>query len=107
MLSASKIIGINADGATMNVSTRNSAGDTVVFLRENIPARTQRRTESPNPEQALTPLASLLPDEQFGVAGVGGDSSYAQAWTTRFEDVTVRNSSTAFRSILAHAGVGF
>ena len=55
--------------------------------QENAPAQMSGVS---NPEHALTPLARLLPDEQLGYAGVGGDSSCAQRWTTRFEDVTVR-----------------
>jgi hypothetical protein len=78
----------SADGATINVFPRDSLRDTTFFLNKKIPQL--ELSGVPNPEQALTPLARLLPDEQLGYAGVGGDSSYAPTWTTRFEDVTVR-----------------
>jgi hypothetical protein len=78
----------SADGATINVTPRDSVGDTAFFLNKKIPHL--ELSSVPNPEQALTPLARLLPDEQLGVAGVGGDCSYVQTWTTIFEDVPVR-----------------
>lgn len=78
----------STDGATIEVIPRDSVGDTTLFLNRKIPQL--ELSGVPDPYQALTPLARLLPDEQLGYAGVGGDSSYGQAWTTRFEDVTVR-----------------
>lgn len=78
----------SSDGATINVFPRDSLGDTTSFLNKKI--LQLELSGVPNSEQALTPLARLLPDEQLGYAGVGGDSSYAQEWTTKFEDVTVR-----------------
>jgi hypothetical protein len=45
----------------------------------------------PDPDQALTPLSRLLPNEQIGYFGPGlGDNQYAQPWTVAFEQVTVR-----------------
>ena len=45
----------------------------------------------PDPDQALTPLSRLLPNEQIGYFGPGlGDNQYAQPWTVAFEHVTVR-----------------
>jgi hypothetical protein len=44
-----------------------------------------------DPDQALTPLSMLLPNEQIGYFGPGlGDNQYAQPWTVAFEQVTVR-----------------
>jgi hypothetical protein len=76
------------DGATINVFPRDTLRDATFFLNKRIPQL--ELSDVPNPEQALTPLARLLPDEQLGYAGVGGDSSYAQTWTKEFEEVTVR-----------------
>jgi hypothetical protein len=76
------------DGVTINVFPRNALRDATFFLNKRIPQL--ELSDVPNPEQALTPLARLLPDEQIGYAGVGGNSSYAQPWTREFEDVTVR-----------------
>lgn len=78
----------SADGATINVIPRDAVGDATFFLNKKIPQL--QLSGVPDPEQALFSLASLLPHEQLGVASVGGDSSYARAWTTRFKDVTVR-----------------
>jgi len=45
----------------------------------------------PDPDQALTALSRLLPNEQIGYFGPGlGDNQYAQPWTVAFERVTVR-----------------
>jgi hypothetical protein len=78
----------SADGATINVTPRDSGRDTAFFLNKKLPQI--EISGVPDPYQALTPLARLLPEEQLGYAGVGGDSSYAQTWNARFEDVTVR-----------------
>jgi hypothetical protein len=76
------------DGETISVFPRNSLRDTTFFLNRKIAQLELRNV--PDPEEALTPLAKLLPDEQLGYAGLGGDSSYAQPWTMTFEDLTVR-----------------
>jgi len=78
----------SADGATINVIPQDSVRDAAFFLNKEI--HQIELGGVPDPYQALTPLAKLLPDEQLGYAGVGGDSSYAQTWTTRFDSVTVR-----------------
>jgi hypothetical protein len=45
----------------------------------------------PDPDQALTPLSRLLPNEQIGYFSPGlGDNQYSQPWTIAFEQVTVR-----------------
>ncbi len=45
----------------------------------------------PDPDQALTPLSKLFPEQQVGYFGPGlGDNTYAEPWTTAFEEVTVR-----------------
>jgi hypothetical protein len=76
------------DGATINVFPQDSLHDATFFLNKNISLLELNGV--PSPEKALTPLARILPGEQLGYAGVGGDSSYAQPWTTKFGDVTVR-----------------
>jgi hypothetical protein len=44
-----------------------------------------------NPDQALTPLSKLFPQQQVGYFGPGlGDNTYAKAWTTALENLTVR-----------------
>ena len=45
----------------------------------------------PDPDQALTPLSRLLPQQQIGYFGAGlGSNAYAKPWTTTFEHLTVR-----------------
>ena len=78
----------SVDGATINVFPRDSLGDTTLFLNKKISKL--ELIAIPNAEQALTPLARLLPDDPIGYAGIGLDSSYAKPWTTSVEDVTVR-----------------
>lgn len=80
----------SVDGATINVFPRDSLSDTRLFLNKKMSKLELRAVSSA--DQALTPLARLMPDESLGVAGVGPglDSSYPQPWTTIFEDVTVR-----------------
>jgi len=77
----------STDGATINVIPRDSVGDTAFFMNKKI--RQLQLSSVRSPEQALFSLSSLLQHEQLGEAGVGGDSSYVQGWTARFEDVTV------------------
>jgi hypothetical protein len=44
----------------------------------------------PDPDQGLTPLSKLFPEQQVGYAGGGGENGYIEPWTTVFERVTVR-----------------
>jgi hypothetical protein len=45
----------------------------------------------PDPDQALTPLSKLFPEEQVGYSGAGlGDNTYAEPWTSTFQRLTVR-----------------
>ena len=60
----------SVDGSTINVFPRDSLSDTTLFLNKKMSKLELRAV--PSAEQALTPLARLMPDESFGVAGVGG-----------------------------------
>jgi hypothetical protein len=45
----------------------------------------------PDPDQALTPLSKLFPEQQVGYAGSGlGENTYAEPWTAVFDHLTVR-----------------
>jgi hypothetical protein len=56
-----------------------------------------------DPQQALTPLSKQFPGEQVGCMGVGGNSSYREAWSATFELVSVRQF---IDRIAEHTGPG-
>jgi hypothetical protein len=76
------------DGTSINVYPKAAAGDPAYLFNHVL----QQILVSgiPNPDQALTPLAALLPREQIGYAGIGDDPEYAKPWTATFEHLTVR-----------------
>jgi hypothetical protein len=78
----------SSDGVSINVYPKVAAGDPAYLfnrLLERIIV-----TNIPNPDQGLTPLSKLLPNEQIGYAGIGNDPEYSKPWTATFDRVTVR-----------------
>jgi hypothetical protein len=47
-------------------------------------------TGAPDPDQALTPLSRLFPQQQVGYFGGGGEIAYAEPWSAALEHLTVR-----------------
>jgi hypothetical protein len=48
-------------------------------------------SDIPDPNQGLTPLSKLFPEQQIGYFGSGlGDNRYLEPWTSVFEHLTVR-----------------
>jgi hypothetical protein len=78
----------STDGLSINVYARENIDNPLFFLNRKLHRITLH--DIPNTNQALTPLAKLLPKEQIGYSGVGGDPSYLEPWTITFEHVTVR-----------------
>jgi hypothetical protein len=76
-------------GATINVFPRDTIGDQSYLL--NLQIERLSVTAIPDPDQALTPLWKLFPQQQIGYmgAGLGGDS-YTEPWTIAFENLSVR-----------------
>ena len=77
----------STDGLSINVPPRGEGPAYLLNLRlERISLN-----EVPDPDQALTPLSRLLPNEPIGYFAPGlGDNQYAQPWTVAFGQVTVR-----------------
>ena len=75
------------DGQTINVYPSSSADDKEYL--PNISINEIVLDQVPDPYQALTPLARLLPEKQIGYIGTG-QASYAEQWSAHFSDVTVR-----------------
>lgn len=76
------------DGATINIFARETIGKSDYLLNRELEEITLTKITSP--DEALTPLAKLLPNEQLGYAGVGADDSYSQSWSAVFNHLTVR-----------------
>jgi hypothetical protein len=77
----------STDGLSVNVYP---SGEGAAYLL-NLYLEHISLNKVPDPDQALTPLSRLLPNEQIGYFGPGlGDNQYAQPWTVAFEYVTVR-----------------
>jgi hypothetical protein len=75
------------DGLSINVYP---TGEGFAYLL-NLKLGSISFSKVPDPDQALTALSRLLPNEQIGYFGPGlGDNHYAQPWTVTFEQVTVR-----------------
>ena len=76
----------STDGSSINIYPRETVGDSAYLLNRELVRIAL--TSIPNPDQALTPLAKLLPEEQLGYAGVGGDDSYPEPWRAVFDHLT-------------------
>jgi hypothetical protein len=77
------------DGATINISPRATNRDPSYLL--NLRIDRIAINGIPDPDQGLTPLSRLFPNQQVGYFGPGlGDNTYAEPWTAVFEHLTVR-----------------
>ena len=77
------------DGASINIYPRATIGDPSYLL--NLRLERIALSNMPDPDQALTPLWKLLPQQQIGYAGPGlGGNAYSEPWSVIFENLTVR-----------------
>ena len=77
------------DGVSTNVYPRATENDSSYLL--NLRIDHIAVSGIPDPDQALTSLSNLFPEQQIGYFGPGlGDNSYAEPWTASFERLTVR-----------------
>lgn len=77
------------DGNSVNIYPKGAEGDRVYLL--NLQIERMAFKDIPDPDQALTPLSQLFPEQQVGYFGPGlGDNTYAEPWTAVFEHLTVR-----------------
>ena len=79
----------SVDGETINVYPRMTTEDPSYLF--NLRLDTLQLDAVADPDHALTPLVRKLPAQQIGYMGVGlSDNAYPAPWTTRFENLTVR-----------------
>jgi hypothetical protein len=76
------------DGSSINVYPRSRAEDKTDLL--NFPVERIELSGIPDPDEALTPLSKLFPNEQVGYMQIGGSNEYDAPWTVTFEHLTVR-----------------
>jgi len=77
------------DAPSINVYPRATPDDTSDLL--NLRIGLLKISAITDPDQALTPLSKLFPNQQVGYFGPGlGNNTYIEPWTTTFEDLTVR-----------------
>jgi len=77
------------DGNSINVYPRNTRDDSSYLFNLRIDRITVN--DVPDPNQGLTPLSKLFPEQQIGYFGTGlGDNRYPAPWTAVFERLTVR-----------------
>ena len=71
------------DGSSVNIFPRATEDDPSYLL--NLKIDRLDVTAIPDPDQALTPLSKLFPQQQVGYFGPGlGDNTYAEPWTMVF-----------------------
>jgi hypothetical protein len=78
----------STEGPSIDIYPRQIIGNSSYLLNGELEQITLKNIL--DPYQALTPLARLLPGEQLGYAGVGGDGSYREPWSVAFTRLTVR-----------------
>jgi len=79
----------STDGSTVNVYPKARVADTTDLLNFRIDEIQLKGI--PNPDEALTPLSKMFPNEQVGYMQAGmGDYSYASPWTVTLDNLTVR-----------------
>jgi hypothetical protein len=77
------------EGVSVNIYPRATTGDSSYLLNLRIDKIIVNGI--PDPDQALTPLSKLFPEQQVGYAGSGlGENTYAEPWTAVFDHLTVR-----------------
>lgn len=76
-------------GASVNVYPRAIKDDPSYLF--NLRIGHIELTAVPDPDQALTPLSKLFPDQQIGYFGPGlGNNAYSEPWNATFDNITVR-----------------
>jgi hypothetical protein len=96
----------SVQGNTVNIYPVVTIGDPSYFL--NLPIRTIEVTNIPDPNQGLTPLSRLFPQQQIGYSGPGlASNEYTESWTSAFENLTDGSSSIVSRSTWDQGHHGF
>jgi hypothetical protein len=75
------------DADTTNVYPAAAEKDASYLLRLYIERISV--VDIPDPDQGLTPLSKMFPNNQIGYMG-GGEESYTEPWTAAFDRLTVR-----------------
>jgi len=77
------------EGNSLNIYPRGVKGSPSYLL--NLPIGRIALADVSDPDQALTPLSQLFPEQQVGYFGPGlGGNTYAEPWTVVFQRLTVR-----------------
>jgi hypothetical protein len=76
------------DGSSINVYPLQIDGNPSYLLNRNL--QQIALANIADAYEALTPLEHLVPGEQLGYAGIGGDSRYAAPWSVALGPLTVR-----------------
>jgi hypothetical protein len=80
------------DGATINVYPRETVGTSSYLLNRRLD--TWEITDITDVQYGLLAIVQQLPGprEQLAIAQIGGSSSYPNAWTGTFQNITVRQA---------------
>jgi hypothetical protein len=78
----------SSEGLSINIYPSATSADSAYFLNRRLEHISFENV--PDPDQALTPLAQQIRDEQIGYTQYGGDVTYAKPWTVTFQNITVR-----------------
>ena len=77
----------SSDSLSINVYPKASVGNATYLPNHELERISLNNIT--DPDQALTPLSKLMPNEQVGYMGFG-DIQYERPWTVTFEHITVR-----------------
>jgi len=89
------------DGETINVYPRYSIADSTYLLNLRIERLVLNNVQDAT--DALTPLSHQFPDRQLGYIGMAINTKYSEPWTTKLDDLTVRQF---INRISEHMGEG-
>ncbi|MCU1284247.1 MAG: hypothetical protein JWO13_597 [Acidobacteriales bacterium] len=78
----------SVDQSTINVYPLSIAEERDYLL--NLKIRAISINDISHPEEALTPLAQLMPTRQIGYMGLSGNNEYPSKWSADFNDITVK-----------------
>jgi hypothetical protein len=78
----------SSDGSSINIYPQQVDGNPPYLLNRGL--QQISLTNISDPYEALTPLEHLVPGEQLGYAGIGGDCRYSAPWSAVFGPLTVR-----------------
>ena len=77
------------DGASVNIYPKDTESARLYLL--NLQIERMALNDIPDPDQSLTTLSHIFPNQQVGYFGPGlGDNAYAAPWTAVFEHLAVR-----------------